>query len=245
MAHSKREPDRPPKHEPSNLPELPYNPPAEGPEVIEQGERWVAVNKPSGLLSVPGRGEHKADCARSRVQAMFPDATGPMTVHRLDLETSGILLLALDKRAHVTLSRQFEKRKVEKKYIAVLDGHVANDEGAVNLPLIVDWPNRPKKKVDYDEGKPSETRYKVVDRYEDVHGPRTRIEFTPITGRSHQLRVHAAHPIAQGGLGCPIAGDTLYGNAESADRLLLHASELMFYEPDTPNRIFLECEPEF
>jgi len=245
VSHPKREPDRPPRHEPSNLPELPYNPPAEGPDIIERGERWVAVNKPSGLLSVPGRGEHKADCARSRVQAMFPDATGPMTVHRLDLETSGILLLALDKRAHVTLSRQFEDRQVEKKYIAVLDGHVADDEGAVNLPLIVDWPNRPKKKVDHNEGKPSETRYKVLDRYEDTHGPRTRIEFTPITGRSHQLRVHAAHPIDQGGLGCPIAGDTLYGNADSADRLLLHASELMFYEPDTPNRIFLECEPEF
>lgn len=164
-----------------------------------------------------------------------------MTVHRLDLETSGILLLALDPRAHVTLSRQFEKRKVRKKYLAVLDGHVADDEGVVELPLIIDWPNRPKKKVDHDEGKASKTRYLVLERFEDEHGPRTRIEFTPITGRSHQLRVHAAHPLDQGGLGCPIAGDTLYGDAGSAPRLLLHASELMFYEPDTPNRVFLDC----
>lgn len=222
-----------------------YDPPLGPLVVVAEGERWVAVDKPSGLLSVPGRTEDKQDCARSRLELQYPDATGPITVHRLDMDTSGILLMALDPRAQATLSRQFMKRKTKKKYLAVLDGHVEHDEGEVDLPLNVDWPNRPKKKVDYDEGKPSLTKYTVLDRYEDEHGPRTRIEFEPITGRSHQLRVHAAHPVDRGGLGCPIAGDSLYGREDSADRLLLHASWLMFYEPDTPNRTFVECEPPF
>ncbi|MEM1329039.1 MAG: RluA family pseudouridine synthase [Planctomycetota bacterium] len=233
------------RHPPSNIPERPYNPPHEPLKIVAERDRWVAINKPSGLLSVPGRGEHKADCAVSRVLAHRHDATGPMTVHRLDLETSGILLVALDPRAQATLSRQFMKRKTRKRYLAVLDGRVGPDEGEIDLPIAVDWPNRPKKKIDYDEGKPSLTKYRVLERTESELGPRTRVKFVPITGRSHQLRIHAATPVEQGGMGCPIAGDSLYGDESSAPRLLLHAAHLTFYEPDTPERILLDCDPEF
>ena len=113
------------------------------------------------------------------------------------------------------------------------------------IALIVDWPNRPKKKVCYDEGKGAQTRWRVLERTEEDGRVRTRVEFTPITGRGHQLRVHAATPRDEGGLGCPIVGDTLYGDASSAPRLLLHASQLVFYEPDTPNRVLVDSPPPF
>jgi tRNA pseudouridine32 synthase/23S rRNA pseudouridine746 synthase len=195
--------------------------------VIGRGGQWVVVEKPAGLLSVPGRGEDKADCVRVRVEAMFPEATGSMTVHRLDMDTSGLLVLALTREAHVKLGRQFELRKVGKSYTALLAGEVEGDEGEVNLPLIVDWPNRPLQHVNYERGRPAQTLWRVVAR----EGGFTRVEFRPVTGRTHQLRVHAATPREQGGVGVPIVGDRLYGDPLLAPRMMLHAAQLSFWEP--------------
>ena len=195
--------------------------------VVGLGQRWVVVDKPAGLLSVPGRGEDKQDCAAARVQAMFPDASGPLTVHRLDMDTSGLMVFALSPLAHGKLSRQFQLRKTTKRYTAVLEGTVEGESGEVDLPLFVDWPNRPRQQVDYILGKPAQTQWRAIAR-EDEH---TRVEMTPITGRSHQLRVHAATPRDEGGIGSPIVGDVLYGNPDGASRMLLHASHLAFWDP--------------
>ncbi|MCK4873748.1 MAG: RluA family pseudouridine synthase [Phycisphaerales bacterium] len=197
--------------------------------VVHLGEDYVVVDKPAGLLSVPGRGPDKFDSVSARVRIVFPQATGSISVHRLDMDTSGLMVLGLTGRAHRGLSRQFEARKIGKTYIALLDGIVKEDEGAVDLPLVVDWPNRPRQKVDHELGKPSRTLYRVISRTDTT----TRVEFRPLTGRTHQLRVHAAAPRNVGGLGCPILGDTLYGDPASADRLLLHADHLAFWEPLT------------
>ena len=198
------------------------------------GVRWVVVDKPAGMLSVPGRGEDKQDCVAARVRAMFPDATGPLTVHRLDMDTSGLMVFALSPFAQGKLSRQFQLRKTAKRYTAVLEGQVEDDAGEIDLPLFVDWPNRPRQQVDYILGKPAQTQWTVTSR----EGNRTRVEFTPITGRSHQLRVHAATPRDEGGLGAPIVGDPLYGDPlysdpDAAPRMLLHASYLAFRDPTT------------
>ena len=203
--------------------------------VVGLGQRWVVVEKPVGLLSVPGRGPDKTDCVRARVEAMFPEATGSMTVHRLDMDTSGLMVFALSKKAHAKLSRQFEHRKTGKSYTALLAGDVEGEEGEVNLPLIVDWPNRPRQHVNYERGKPAQTLWRVIGR-EQGHplgykGTLTRVEFRPVTGRTHQLRVHAATPSDQGGIGAAILGDTLYGDPESAPRMMLHAAQLAFWEP--------------
>ncbi len=209
--------------------------PADVVRVVGRGQRWVVVEKPVGLLSVPGRGPDKTDCVKARVEAMFPEATGSMTVHRLDMDTSGLMVFALSKPAHSKLSRQFQDRKTGKSYTALLAGNVEGDEGAVDLPLIVDWPNRPRQHVNYDTGKPARTLWRVTGR-ERGHasgyaGPLTRVEFRPITGRTHQLRVHSATPREDGGLGAAILGDTLYGDPESAPRMMLHAAHLAFWEP--------------
>jgi tRNA pseudouridine32 synthase/23S rRNA pseudouridine746 synthase len=206
-----------------------------------QEHGYVVIDKPAGMLSVPGRGEEKRDSISFRVRQVFPQASGSISVHRLDMETSGLLVMALHARAHRGLSRQFEARKIGKSYIAVLEGIVETDEGKIELPLIVDWPNRPRQKVDYDEGRPSKTLYRVLERGELT----TRVEFRPVTGRTHQLRVHAAAPREQGGLGCPILGDTLYGDAASAPRLLLHAAHLSFWEPVTGNWMKFDSPPPF
>lgn len=195
--------------------------------VVGWARRWVVIDKPAGLLSVPGRGPEKADCVAARVAAMFPHATGPMVVHRLDMETSGLMVFALSRPAHKKLSSQFEKRRTGKAYEALLEGVVDQDSGIVELPLIVDWPNRPCQMVCYERGKPAKTLWRVIERLED----RTRVEFRPETGRTHQLRVHAATPREQGGIGHPILGDTLYGDANAAPRLMLHAKMLAFWEP--------------
>jgi tRNA pseudouridine32 synthase / 23S rRNA pseudouridine746 synthase len=218
---------------------------ANGPDdvvrVVAQGRRWVVVEKPHGLLSVPGRGEHKHDSVLVRVQAMFPDATGPMTVHRLDMETSGLLVFALSRPAHAKLSRQFMHRKVGKAYIAILDGEVVGDEGEVDLPLIVDWPNRPRHHVNFETGKPARTLWRVIDRQPG----RARVEFRPETGRTHQLRIHAATPREQGGIGAPILGDTLYGDPESHPRMCLHAAHLAFWEPFQGEWLKFDSPPPF
>lgn len=216
---------------PETAGEFPRDRLAAGPEdtvrVVGRGQRWVVVEKPSMLLSVPGRGEHKSDCVAARVAAMFPDATGPLTVHRLDMETSGLMVFALSARAHAKLSRQFQHRKTGKSYIALLAGEVEGDEGEVDLPLIVDWPNRPRQHVNYERGRPAQTLWRVIAREDG----RTRVEFRPETGRTHQLRVHAATPREWGGIGAPILGDVLYGDPGSAPRLMLHAAHLAFWEP--------------
>jgi len=197
--------------------------------VLGLGVRWVVIDKPPGMLSVPGRGEDKQDCVAARVQAMFPGATGPLTVHRLDMDTSGLMVFALSPLAQGKLSRQFQLRKTAKRYTAVLAGQVEGDAGEIDLPLFVDWPNRPRQQVDYILGKPAQTAWAVTAR----EGDRTRVEFRPVTGRSHQLRVHAATPRDEGGLGAPIVGDPLYGDPDAAPRMLLHASALAFWEPTT------------
>jgi tRNA pseudouridine32 synthase / 23S rRNA pseudouridine746 synthase len=191
--------------------------------VVLATERYVVVDKPSGLLSVPGKGEAKQDCVPARVRALYPHATGPLVVHRLDMETSGLIVLGLDADAQRDLSGQFENRQTLKKYAALLRGDVRLDEGEVTLPMRLDVDRRPYQIVDHEQGRAAVTRFRVLAREID----RTRVEFVPVTGRTHQLRVHAAF-----GIGCPIVGDALYGDGEGG-RLMLHASELCFREPGT------------
>lgn len=204
--------------------------------ILDTG-RYVVVDKPSGLLSVPGKGPEKADCVRSRVAAMYPDATGPMTVHRLDQDTSGLIVVGLDADAQRAMSQVFEHRKVTKRYIAVVEGELKSHAGLVDLPLRIDWPNRPKHIV-AEDGRASQTRYKVL----GVEDGNTRVEFTPLTGRGHQLRVHAAD---ERGLGAPILGDPLYGDTSKAPRLLLHAWSLEFTDPFTGELRHVASEPGF
>ncbi len=210
--------------------------------ILYETNRFVAIDKPAGLLSVPGKGPDKQDCCAARVQAMFADATGPLTVHRLDMETSGVMVLALDADAHRHLSRQFEERTVEKEYVAILEGVIGTDEGVVDLPIRLDVENRPRQIVDHEQGKASETGYRVLER---LGGGRTRVLFTPRTGRSHQLRVHSATPVEAGGLGAPIVGDSLYGSAAGEARMLLHASKLVISDPEDGERVEIVSEAPF
>lgn len=211
--------------------------------VVGMGEGYVVVNKPAGLLSVRGKGPDKTDCVVSRVASMFPEATGPLIVHRLDMDTSGLMVVALDASSQRHLSRQFETRTVEKRYVALLEGLVGapGDEGVIDLPMRLDIENRPYQIVDHEQGKPSVTEWRIIGH--DVIGERecTRIEFSPTTGRSHQLRVHAA-----AGLRAPILGDVLYGAGEaSASRLMLHATMLRFDDPLSDERASFESDPAF
>lgn len=185
------------------------------PRLVALAPDWIALDKPAGLLSVPGRGPAKADCAWRRLQESHPEA---IPVHRLDMETSGLLLFARNADAHRALSRAFERREVEKHYVAIVHGSPRSDEGEIDLPLIVDWPRRPRQKLDLDLGKPSLTRWRVVERQPG----RARLALEPRTGRSHQLRLHLA------ALGHPIMGDSLYGEPDRAPRLMLHAERLAF-----------------
>lgn len=200
-------------------------------DMIHRAPDYVVVNKPSGLFSVPGRGEHKQDSVAIRVARTFPDADGPISVHRLDMETSGLMVLALTRPAHRALSRQFINRKVGKCYLGVLDGIPSESKGEIDLPIIVDWPNRPRQIVDHERGKSSQTLYRVVDV--DEQAALSFVEFRPKTGRTHQLRIHSAMPRDEGGIGCPILGDTLYGDPTRAPRLMLHANHLAFWTPGT------------
>ena len=192
-------------------------------DIVYQDNDLVVLNKPSGLLTVPGRlAEHK-DCLQHRVQKVLPTAT---IVHRLDMATSGIILMALNKPAHVDISRQFEKRQTEKSYIARVYGKLEHQTGSVDEPLICDWPNRPKQKVDHQHGKKSLTHYRVISYQENS----TLVELTPVTGRSHQLRVHML------ALGHPILGDRLYAHDKAltiSPRLQLHAQWLKITHPVT------------
>jgi tRNA pseudouridine32 synthase/23S rRNA pseudouridine746 synthase len=188
---------------------------------LYQDGTMLAVNKPSGLLSVPGRGEDKRECVAVRVQAAVPDA---LVVHRLDQATSGVMLFGRGASAQRTLSIAFAERRVAKRYEAVVHGDVAGDEGVIDLPLLTDWPNRPRQKVDHANGKPSLTRWRVLSR--DATANTTRLALEPVTGRSHQLRVHLA------AIGHAIVGDALYAPVLEAPRLLLHACELRLPHPE-------------
>ena len=194
--------------------------------IVHAAPSFVVVDKPSGLLSVPGRGPNMQDCVATRVAAMFPAAAGPLIAHRLDMDTSGLMVVGLTTAAQRALSMQFEARVVRKQYIALVQGRVEADSGEVRLPFRVDIDDRPRQMYDPLHGKIGETRWRVLARQ-----PRTtRLELVPRTGRTHQLRVHAAHRL---GLGHPILGDRLYGRADSAPRLMLHASALFFDDPDS------------
>lgn len=218
--------------------------------IVRQSPHWVVIDKPSGVLSVPGKGPQNQACAASWVQARFPNASGPLTVHRLDMDTSGLLLLALDPESHRRLSRQFEAREVEKAYTALVEGRVSADRGVIDVPIRADIENRPRQIVDRIHGRPAVTRWSVTVRAAD----RTRLELIPETGRTHQLRVHCALPGPQGLAGTdaapsqgghPILGDALYGDPATAPRLLLHASRLAFSDPVDAARIELLSPPPF
>ena len=205
--------------------------------LIHVDRSLIVANKPTRLLSVPGRGPDKQDCLVSRIQAEFPDA---LIVHRLDYDTSGLIVLARGKAMHRALSILFQDRFVTKRYVAVVNGKPEHDRGEVNLPLIVDWPNRPLHKVDFEIGKPALTLYRVLDY--DAGQDCSRVALTPETGRTHQLRVHMQS------LGHPILGDPLYADEKArakSDRLLLHAEYLAFTHPVTEKALSFTCDAPF
>ncbi len=193
----------------------------------------LLAEKPAGLLSVPGRAEGNRDCVVTRLQADYPDA---LTVHRLDQVTSGLLLHARGKAMQVALSMQFERRQVGKRYEALVQGLMEGESGEIALPLICDWPNRPKQKVDFELGKPALTRWRVLAR--DASTQCTRVELEPVTGRSHQLRLHLAS------IGHPIVGDVMYG-AMPAARVCLHARSLAFVHPRSGQTLTFESPAPF
>ena len=202
---------------------------------ILYNDQWIAaIDKPAGLPSVPGK-EHTVS-AYSIVREMFPEATGPLVVHRLDMDTSGILLIAKTEEVFKALQRQFASRQVKKRYVALLDGLLQADSGTIRLPLRPDLNDRPRQMVDFEHGKPASTRFSVISRSEG----RTLVNFYPETGRTHQLRVHSAH---QSGLGCPIVGDNLYG--KPAERLMLHAAEIEFTHPVTKQKVNITATVPF
>lgn len=200
--------------------EFTYAPPQEPVDIVHEDASLIVVNKPAGLLSVPGRGPHLADCMISRIQHDRPHAA---LVHRLDMDTSGVMVFALTADAQRWLGQQFEKRLTQKSYGALVLGRVKGKHGAVDAPLIVDWPNRPRQKVCRDTGRAARTTWQVL----APEGDNTRMKLTPITGRTHQLRVHMQV------LGHPILGDTLYApdDAPKYPRLMLHAEVLSFAHP--------------
>ncbi|MEZ5776763.1 MAG: RluA family pseudouridine synthase [Paracoccaceae bacterium] len=200
-----------------------YAPPDEPLRVIHADHAIVVVDKPEGLLSVPGKGEALSDCLIARLAKVHPEV---LLVHRLDRDTSGIMVFALTRHAQRELSAQFEARKTKKAYRARLWGHLVPKEGEVDLPLIVDWPNRPRQHVNHETGKPAQTGWKVLGHDRDGT---SRVRLFPATGRSHQLRVHCQ------ALGHPILGDPLYAEGPARDfpRLMLHAESLRFNHPET------------
>ena len=207
-------------------------------ETVYEDEYLLVVNKPAGMLSVPGKTGQAS--VLSILQERYPDATGPILVHRLDMATSGLLLAAKDKDTHTELQKQFEGRTVKKRYIALLDG-VPQDKaskGFIRLPMRPDFDNRPLQMVDYEYGKPAVTRYEILET--STNGNKTRIAYYPETGRTHQLRVHSAHPE---GMNSPIVGDPLYG--QPADRLYLHAERLEFRHPKTQQMLRISKAPTF
>lgn len=209
--------------------------PSKNLEIVYEDPWLSVINKPAGILSVPGKED--AVSVYSLMREQYPEADSPLTVHRLDMATSGLMLIAKTKRVHQNLQAQFKNRLVRKRYVALLEGIVPKDKGTVDLPLCLNPLDRPRQMVHTEHGKPAITDYQVLER---LDGKRTRIVFYPRTGRTHQLRIHAAHPL---GLHCPIIGDELYG--EKADRLYLHAEYLEFTHPITGETVRITKEAEF
>ena len=206
----------------SLLPEFSYDPPAGDPVILFEDDRIIVVDKPSGLLSVPGKLEGREDCLMARLEAFRP---GALLVHRLDCDTSGVMVFALTKAAQGNLGQQFEKRQTKKGYVARLSGLLEPKEGTVDLPLCVDWPNRPRQHVNHEQGKPAQTDWRVI-RHD---GKTTRVRLMPLTGRSHQLRVHMLS------LGHPILGDPIYAEGPARTdypRMMLHAESLRLRHPE-------------
>ena len=203
-------------------------------DIIYEDEWIVAVNKPAGMLSVPGKDGLAS--VLERLQELYPDSDSPLLVHRLDMDTSGILLAAKTKEVHQRLQELFATREIKKRYTALLDGCVKADSGMIRLPLCLNPDDRPRQMVNHELGKPAVTRYQVIRHIEQ----RTLVSFFPLTGRTHQLRVHAAHPE---GLHCPIVGDNLYG--KPSDRLYLHAAQIEFVHPVTQVLTKIVCEADF
>jgi len=221
---------------PSAPPKFVYDPPVDPYlPVLHADEDLLVIDKPSGLLSVPGKAPEHADCVERRAREAFEDAR---IVHRLDMDTSGVMVLARNPAAHRHLGLQFERRKTAKTYVAEVWGHPAADEGEIELPLICDWPNRPKQMVSFEFGKPAKTRWQVVSRKDRT----TRMRLYPHTGRSHQLRVHML------ALGHPIIGDRFYAEGAAlcaSARLALHAESLEFHQPADGARIRFVSEVPF
>ena len=203
-------------------------------DIIYEDDYLLIVNKPAGMLSVPGK--ETADSVYSHIRHLYPDATGPLVVHRLDMATSGLLLIAKTKEVHQNLQAQFSNRSIKKRYTALLEGIVSDEEGTIDLPLCLNPLDRPRQIVDKEHGKPAITRYRVLARTES----QTLVAFYPLTGRTHQLRVHSAHSL---GLHCPIKGDELYGS--KADRLYLHAESLEFTHPVSKEKVTIEVKADF
>ena len=210
-----------------------YQPTDAQPRLIHDDDQILVVDKPTGLLSVPGRGEDRADCLIARLRRAFPTV---LLVHRLDLDTSGVMVFALTPHAQRHLGQQFERRQVKKSYVARLWGRLNQKSGTVDQPLMVDWPNRPRQMI-HPDGRPAQTDWRVI-RAGDSE---TRVRLNPLTGRSHQLRVHMAH------LGHPILGDPLYATGPAADfpRLMLHAETLRLRHPDSNVTMTFSAEPPF
>lgn len=217
-------------------PEFTYDPPEGDPDILYEDDFLLVINKPSGLLSVPGRKAEHADSLETRVQNHYFEAR---IVHRLDMDTSGLMIMARDADTHRNLSLQFERRKTKKVYQARIWGHPQEDHGYVDLPLICDWPNRPLQMVDHELGKSAQTDWEVLEREENGF---TRIALYPVTGRTHQLRVHMDE------IGHPILGDDFYGHEQSykgAQRLQLHALKLMIHHPVSGEEMWFEAPCPF
>ena len=203
-------------------------------DIVYEDEFMAVINKPTEFLSVPGK--NVRDCVFSRMRLRYPEADGPLIVHRLDMSTSGLMLIAKTKDVHKALQLQFIKRKIRKRYVALLDGLLPEKEGIIDLPLRVDLDNRPMQLVCYEHGKSARTIWKTVREEEG----KTRIHFFPVTGRTHQLRMHAAH---KNGLNTPIVGDDLYGI--KSNRLHLHAEKITFIHPDSQEEMTFQVPAEF
>jgi tRNA pseudouridine32 synthase/23S rRNA pseudouridine746 synthase len=207
-------------------------------DILHRDPAFVVVNKPSGFLSVPGRGPDKQDCVANRVRSLFPKCIEQPSVHRLDMDTSGLMVVALDRDSQRNLSMQFQERETRKRYIALLEGELSEKRGTIQLSFRLDIDNRPMQIHDEVHGKLGITHWERL----TVAAGVTRIAFTPITGRTHQLRVHAAHEL---GLGMPIVGDPLYGSGTGPGQLKLHACNLGFQHPVTGKALNFHCPPEF
>lgn len=215
-------------------PMLNYTPEGKTIEIIYEDEVLVIINKPSGLLTTPSR--TIGDSVFTRMQKLYPNATGPLVAHRLDKLTSGLMIITKSKEVYTAIQSQFVDRSIKKQYVAILEGYLKIEAGKIELPLAIDEDNRPMQKVCYDSGRPALTLFKIIAR----KNKQTLVHFTPLSGRTHQLRVHAAHP---DGLNLPIVGDKLYGT--QAERLMLHAAFVEFTHPITNERMSFEAAPDF